>query len=111
MDVERTLVEGTSDEPSSELQQLSSKKAGRPTPIVRTSATKLMKLQRNIRDIVTGNFEFRNTRSETRIFTRKRRTSQRSKSTLEATTSPILPFSQNRRNPSSANKYPCPRNL
>jgi hypothetical protein len=30
-----------------------------------------MKLQRQIRDIVKGNFEFRNTRSGTRIFTKE----------------------------------------
>jgi hypothetical protein len=32
MDVELTLVEGISDEPSSELQQPSSNKAGKPPP-------------------------------------------------------------------------------
>jgi hypothetical protein len=71
MDVERTLVEGTSDEPSSELEQPSANKAGRPPPIVLTTATNLMQLQRHIRDIVTGNFEFRNTRSGTRIVTKE----------------------------------------
>jgi hypothetical protein len=56
MDVERTLVEGTSDEPSSELQQPPSNKAGRPPPIVLKTATNLMQLQRHIRDIFKGNF-------------------------------------------------------
>jgi hypothetical protein len=71
MDVERTLVEGTSDEPSSELQQPSSNKAGRPSPIVLTTTTNLMQLRRHIREIVKGNFEFRNTRSGTRIVTKE----------------------------------------
>jgi hypothetical protein len=67
MKVERTLVEGTSDDPSSEPQQPSYSEAGRPPPIVLTSAKNLMKLQRQIRDFVKGNFEFRNTRSGTKI--------------------------------------------
>jgi hypothetical protein len=71
MDVERTLVEGTTDEPSGESQQPSSSKAGRPPPIVLTSAINLMKLQRQIRDIVKGNLEFRCTRSGTRIVTKE----------------------------------------
>jgi hypothetical protein len=70
MDVESTLVEGTSEKPNSETQQPSSSKAGTPPPIVLTTATNLMKLQKHIRDIVTGNFEFRNTRSVTRIVTK-----------------------------------------
>jgi hypothetical protein len=71
MDVERTLVEGTSDEPSSMSQQPSSNKAGRPPPIVLTSAINLMKLQRHIRYTIKGNFEFRNSRSGTRIVTKE----------------------------------------
>jgi hypothetical protein len=64
-------VEGASDEPSSELQQPSSNKADRSPPIVLTTATNLMQLQRHIRDIATGNFEFHNTRSGTRIVTKE----------------------------------------
>jgi hypothetical protein len=71
MDVERTLVEGISDKPNSELQQPSSSKAGRPPPIVLISATNLMKLQRQIRDIVTVYFKYRNTSSGTRIVTKE----------------------------------------
>jgi hypothetical protein len=95
MDAERTLMEGTSDEPSSELQQPSSNKAGRPTPIVLTTATNLIKLQRHISDIFTGNFEFRNTRSGTR----KWRIFLPSGSIL-TTTSPTSPSFQNQKNPS-----------
>jgi hypothetical protein len=71
MDIERTLVEGTSDKPGSETQQPLSSKAGRPPSIVLTTATNLMQLQKRIRDIVTGNFEFRSTRSGTRIVTKE----------------------------------------
>jgi hypothetical protein len=70
MDVERTLVEETTDKPNSESQKLSSNKSGRPPPIVLTSTTHLMQLQRNTKDIVTGNTEFRDTRSGTRIVTK-----------------------------------------
>jgi DNA primase len=68
MEVECTLVEGTSDEPS---REPSSSKAGRPPPIMLTSAINLIELQRHIRNIVKGDFEFRNTRSGTRIVTKE----------------------------------------
>jgi hypothetical protein len=71
MEIEHALVEGKSDGPNNELQQPSSSKAGRPPPIVLTTATNLMQLQKRIKDIVTGNFEFRNTRSGTRIVTKE----------------------------------------
>jgi hypothetical protein len=71
MYVENKLAEGTSEKPNSETQQPSSSKAGRPPPIELTTATNLMQLQKRIRDIVTGNFEFRNTRSGTRIVTKE----------------------------------------
>jgi hypothetical protein len=71
MDVESTLVEGTSETPNSVTQQPSSSKPGRPPPIVLTTAINLMQLQKRIRDVVTGNFEFRNTRSGTRIVTKE----------------------------------------
>jgi hypothetical protein len=69
MDLENTLVEGTSETPNSEKQQPSSSKAGRPPPIILTSAINLIQLQWHIRDIVKGDFEFCNTRSGTIITT------------------------------------------
>jgi hypothetical protein len=71
MDLEITHLEGTSVSPTSETQQTSSGKAGRPPPIILTSAINLIQLQRHIRDIVKGDFEFRNTRSGTRIITKE----------------------------------------
>jgi hypothetical protein len=44
-----------------------------------------MKLQRQIRDVVRGNFEFRNTRSETRIFTKQMEDFSAIKKHLEST--------------------------
>jgi hypothetical protein len=63
MEVEHALVEKSPDDPENEPQQPAASKAGRPPPIVLNSSTNLMKLQEQIRDVVRGNFEFRNTRS------------------------------------------------
>jgi hypothetical protein len=67
MDVQRTSEEETTDGPNKSSQQASSSKQGRPPPIVLTSTTNLIQLQRHIKGIAAGNFEFRNTRSGTRI--------------------------------------------
>jgi hypothetical protein len=53
------------------VQQQSPSKSGRPPPIVLTSTTNLIQLQRQITKITTGNFEFRNTRNGTRIVTKE----------------------------------------
>jgi hypothetical protein len=66
MEVKHALVEDTSNEP----QQPAANKAGRPPPIVLTSTTNQLALQKCIREIVTGNFEFHNTSSGTRIVTK-----------------------------------------
>jgi hypothetical protein len=42
-------------------KQSASSQAGRPPPIVLTSAINLIQLQKKIRGLVKGNFEFRNT--------------------------------------------------
>jgi hypothetical protein len=65
------IAEETTDQPNQEQPQPSSSKSGRPPPIVLTSATNLIQLQKHIKRIVTGSFEFRNTRSETRIVTKE----------------------------------------
>jgi hypothetical protein len=67
MEVEHSLVE---DAPS-EQQQPAAMEAGRPPPIVLTSTAKLLALQKRIREVVTGKFEFRNTRSGTRIVSKE----------------------------------------
>jgi hypothetical protein len=67
MEVDCTLVEESTEKPDRKAQQASSSKSGRPPPIMLTSIINLMQLQRQIKGFVTGNFEFRNTRSETRI--------------------------------------------
>jgi hypothetical protein len=71
MDLESNHVEGTSEPPTSETLQTSSSKVGWPPPIILTPAINLIQLQRHVRDIVKGDFEFRNTRSGTRIITKE----------------------------------------
>jgi hypothetical protein len=43
------------------------RKSGRPSPIVMTSTTNVIRLQRDIKEHVKGEYEFRNTRNGTRI--------------------------------------------
>jgi hypothetical protein len=64
-------VEETTDKPKEETQQPSSRKSVRPPPIVLISTTNLMQLQRHMKGILTGKFEFRNNRSGTRIVTKE----------------------------------------
>jgi hypothetical protein len=45
-------------------------KAGRPPPIILTSNTNLIQLQRQLKNVVKGNFEFRNTKNGTRVITK-----------------------------------------
>jgi hypothetical protein len=68
MDIERPVVEGSTQKPDGEPQQESSSKSGRLLPIVLTSTTtNLMQLQKRYKGVVAGSFEFRNTRSGTKI--------------------------------------------
>jgi hypothetical protein len=75
MDLESALMEATSESTASETQQALSSKAGRPPPIILTSSVNLIQLQRNVRDIVKGDFEFRNTKAERESSRRKWRIS------------------------------------
>jgi hypothetical protein len=45
-------------------------KTGRPPPIVLTSAANLIQLQKQLKKVVSENFEFRSTRNGTRLMTR-----------------------------------------
>jgi hypothetical protein len=53
------------------VQQEPSSQAGRPPPIMLTSATNLLQLQKKPRSLVKGNFEFRTSRNGTRVVTRE----------------------------------------
>jgi hypothetical protein len=67
MEIQQTNVEDSSNEQ----QQPAAKKAGRPPPIVLTATTKTVCTTEIHRGIITGNFQFRNTRSGTRIVTKE----------------------------------------
>jgi hypothetical protein len=57
----------TSNTPQEEAPSV---KKGRPPPIVLTSAVNLIQLQKQLKSVVSWNFEFRNTRNGTRVITR-----------------------------------------
>jgi hypothetical protein len=51
--------------------QAPSSQAGRPFPIVLTSQVNLMQLRRQLKGLLKGNFEYRNTRNGTRVVTKE----------------------------------------
>ncbi|XP_023714241.1 uncharacterized protein LOC111868088 [Cryptotermes secundus] len=77
MDVEESTSKPGEQQPSD--------KPVRLPPIVLTSTTNLMQLQRKVKELVTGNFEFRNTRSGTRIVTKEMADFSAIKTFLEST--------------------------
>jgi hypothetical protein len=46
-------------------------KTGRPPPIIQTSTINLIQLQKELKFVVKGNFEFHSTRNGTRVITRR----------------------------------------
>jgi hypothetical protein len=45
-------------------------KGGRPPPVILTSTTNLIQLQRQLKNVAKGDFEFRNTKNGTRVITK-----------------------------------------
>jgi hypothetical protein len=64
-------LEGTKEEADDGEQQRKTNQAGRPPPIILTSATNLLQLQKHIKDMVKGSFKFRNTKNGTRVPTKE----------------------------------------
>jgi hypothetical protein len=62
---------GTTGTEKTLLEQEAPRKSGRPTPVVMTSATHLIRLQRDLKERVKGEYEFRNTQNGTRIITKE----------------------------------------
>jgi hypothetical protein len=71
MDVELPVAEGSTQKPDGGPQQESASKSGRPPPIVLTSTTNLIHLQRKVKGFTSDSFEFRNTGTRTRIVTKE----------------------------------------
>jgi hypothetical protein len=69
MDIEHPVEEGFTQKPDGVPQQESSNRAGRPPPIVLSSTTNQIHLQRQLKGVVSENFEFRSTRNVTRVIT------------------------------------------
>jgi hypothetical protein len=64
-------LEGTKEEEANDgVQQGTTNHAGRPPPMILTSATNLLQLQKQIKCIVKGSFEFRNTTNGTGVLKR-----------------------------------------
>jgi hypothetical protein len=59
-------------------------KTGRPPPIILTSTTNLIQLQKELKIVVKGNFEFRSTRNGTRVIKRSMADFQSVKSNFDA---------------------------
>jgi hypothetical protein len=60
-----------SEEETNEGEQQGTNQAGRPPPIILSSATNLLQLQKQIKGIVKRSFEFRNTKNGTRVLTKE----------------------------------------
>jgi hypothetical protein len=56
---------------SNNRQQEPTNQAGRQPPIIITSATNLIQLQKHLKGIVKGSFEFQNARNRTRVLTKE----------------------------------------
>jgi hypothetical protein len=98
MEVERNPVEEATADPNQNLQQQLSGTSGRLSSIVLTSPTNLILLQRQIKNITTGNFEFRSIRNGTRIITKEMADFSDTKTFLKITF-PISHSSQNLKTP------------
>jgi hypothetical protein len=59
------------EDAAEEQQQAPSRVAGRPPPIVLRTAANLILLQKQLKGLVKGNFEFRSTRNGTRVITKE----------------------------------------
>jgi hypothetical protein len=62
--------EGSKEEANEGEQQGVTNQAGRLPPIILISATNLLRLQKHIKGIVKGSFDFRNTKNGTRFVTK-----------------------------------------
>jgi hypothetical protein len=88
VDTETTGAENTL------LEQETPRKSGRPPPIMLTSITNFIRLQRDLKEHVKGEYEFRNIRTGTRMLKKGMADYSAMKWYLEKIISIILPSSQ-----------------
>jgi uncharacterized protein with WD repeat len=74
-------------------------KTCRPPPIILTSSTNLIQLQKQLKSVVKGDFEFRSTRNGTRVVTKGMADFEAVKSYFTNNNLSFYSLSQNRRNP------------
>jgi hypothetical protein len=77
-------------------------KTGRPPPIILTSTTNLIQLQKQLQSVVKENFEFRGTRNETRVIMRGRADFQSDKSHFDTSNLSYYSFYLKSENPMTA---------
>jgi hypothetical protein len=65
-----TMETDSSGAETTTLEETVPGKAGRPLPIILTSTTNLIQLQRQLKNVAKEDFEFRNTRNGTRVITK-----------------------------------------
>jgi hypothetical protein len=70
-DMELKSAEETKTQPDGDQQQPPSSQRGRPPPIMPTSETNLIQLQKQLKGLVKASFEFQNTRTGTRVVTKE----------------------------------------
>jgi hypothetical protein len=90
-------LEGTKAD-TNDGDQGATSQAGRPPPIILTSATNLLQLQKSIKGIVKGSFEFRSTKIGTRVLTKEMANFSAIKSYFLSKKYPSITSSQNPKN-------------
>jgi hypothetical protein len=86
------------DTESTTTEKAVEEKSGRPPPIVLTSSSNLMQLQKQLKGVAKDTFEFRSTKNGTRVVTKSMVDYQSVKTYFESKTCPTIPFTLNRIN-------------
>jgi hypothetical protein len=90
-------------------EQEAPRKPGRPPPIVMASTANLIRLQSDLKNHVKGDYEFRNTRNGTRIFTKEMVDYSAMKSYLEKNNLHYILAPQTPKTYEGSNPSPSPR--
>jgi hypothetical protein len=98
-DMEADHGRDADDSTEGQQQQAPSSQAGRPPPIVLTSQLNLIQLQRQLKGLLKGNFDFRSTRNGARVVTKELANFSTICSHVESNNLPYFTF------------YPNPRSL
>jgi hypothetical protein len=86
------------DTESTTTEKAVQEKLGRPPPIVLTSASNLIQLQKQLKGVAKDTFEFRSTKNGTRVVTKNMVDYQSVKTYFQSKNCPTIPFTLNRKN-------------